>query len=67
MRFKVRSTLNLRNSNYLFDNIGGTSTLIDSSDVTANIRFIDSTIRVVGSTTGAKIEVPVRYIKQSSE
>ena len=67
LRFKVRSTLNLRNSNYLFDNIGGTSTLIDSSDVTANIRFIDSTIRVVGSTTGAKIEVPVRYIKQSSE
>tara|TARA_R100000008_G_C3555727_1_gene153055 strand:+ start:187 stop:1104 length:918 start_codon:yes stop_codon:yes gene_type:complete len=67
LQFKIRSTLNLRNSNYLFDNIGGTSTLIGADDTTTNIRFIDSTIRVEGSTTGAKVEVPVRYIKQSSE
>tara|TARA_Y100000310_G_scaffold334048_1_gene412880 strand:- start:697 stop:1620 length:924 start_codon:yes stop_codon:yes gene_type:complete len=69
LQFKVRSTLNLRNSNYLFDNVGGTSTLVTAapSSANTNIRFIDSTIRVVGSTTGAKIEVPVRYIKQSSE
>ena len=67
LKFKVRSTLNLQKSNYLFDKIGGTSTLADKDDTITDVKFIDSTVKVVGATTGNKIDVPVRFIKQSSE
>lgn len=70
LQFKIKSTLNLRRSNYLFDNIGSTGALVsgpsDGSTSTA-IRFIDSTIQVMGTTTGYRIDVPVRYVKTSAE
>ena len=67
VRFKIRASLELQKSNYLFDKIGGTTTLADKDSANVDIRFIDSTIRVQGATTGNKVEVPVRYVKQSSE
>jgi len=67
VRFKIRASLELQKSNYLFDKIGGTTTLADKDGANVDIRFIDSTIRVQGATTGNKVEVPVRYVKQSSE
>ena len=62
LKFKVMSSLNLRRSSYLFDQIGGTTTLSSTS-----IRYIDSTIKISGVTTGYTVDVPVRYIKLSSE
>ena len=67
LQFKVKSTLNLRRSNYLFTNIGSTGDLIDKDGTSTAIRFIDSTLQVMGATTGARIDVPLRYIKTSAE
>ena len=67
LRLKVRASLNLQKSNYLFDKIGSTTTLADKDGANVSVNFIDSTIKVVGATTGNKIEVPIRYVKQASE
>ena len=67
LRFKIRASLDLQKSNYLFDKIGGTTTLADKDSANVDVRFIDTTIKVQGATTGNKVEIPVRFIKQSSE
>jgi len=67
VQFKIKSTLNLRRSNYLFTNIGSTGDLIDKDGTSTAIRFIDSTIQVMGATTGHRLDVPVRYVKTSAE
>ena len=65
--FRIKSTLNLQKSNYLFNNIGTETTLATAAGVQHDIRTIDTIIKVVGTTTGYTIDVPVRYIKLSSE
>ena len=64
--FSLNSQLQLRQSNYLFDKIGKTSQTwaVDSTDLT--VHYIDSTVRVMGATTGYKIDIPVRYMKYVS-
>ena len=67
LSFKVRSSQDLRVSNFLFDRIGSsTSTNALYKDVDGNfetVKFIDSIIRVTGRTTGFAIDIPVRYAK----
>jgi hypothetical protein len=58
LSFKIAASLNLRDSNNLFTELGGTTTVDGQS-----VRYIDSYIGVEGLTTGYKIEIPVRYIK----
>ena len=65
--FRIKSTLNLQRSNYLFDNIGGTTTAVNSIKVQTDIRFIDTVVKVIGTTTGYTIDIPVRYFKKSDE
>ena len=67
VEFLVKSTLNLQKSNYLFDNIGTTTTAVNNNDVQTDIRVIDSIIKVMGTTTGYTIDIPVRYFKKSDE
>jgi len=65
--FKVKSTLQTRQSNYLFNKIGGTDSMLDKDNSKQKVRFIDSTIKVEGVTTGASLNIPVRYVKEQSE
>ncbi len=59
--FKIRATDNLASSDYLFNTLGGsTMTLTTPSQA---FKFIDSTIRVTGFTTGYRVDIPVRFIK----
>jgi hypothetical protein len=67
LQFKIKSTLNLRRSNYLFTNIGSTGTLIDKDSTSTAIRFIDSTVQVMGATTGYRVDIPIRFVKTSAE
>ena len=63
LRFMIGSSLELQTSTYLFDLIGL------SSNVTVNsvtCKAIDTMIRVTGVTTGASVDIPVRYIKKTS-
>lgn len=61
LRFKIRSSVSLRSSNFLFTQIGSDSTYGDTSDGT--FYFIDTTVRVRGATTGYRVDIPVRFIK----
>ena len=56
LEFSVLSSVSLRTSTFLFDQIG----VNDGS-----FKYIDSTIRVQGATTGYRVDVPVRYIKKT--
>ena len=68
LRFRIGATFNLQRSNYLFNNIGSTSTLVESDETTnTSIRIIDTMIKVVGGTTGYTIDIPVRFFKKSDE
>jgi hypothetical protein len=59
--FRVKSSTNLRTSTYLFNKLGSTFSFLG-----INYLFIDSVVRVTGATTGYRLDIPVRYIKQSS-
>ena len=60
LQFLIQSSLDLQSSTFLFEQLGTTSTL-DSQ----NIRQIDSVVRITGATTGFRIDVPVRFIKNN--
>ena len=61
LRFKIRSSVSLRSSTFLFDQIGSSGTYEGTAFL-----YIDSTIRVRGATTGYRIDIPVRFIKDNS-
>ena len=67
---KLAASLDLRTSDYLFNQIGSAGvTDITSGTKTlsaANYRFIDSTMRVSGVTTGYTLDIPVRFVKKTS-
>ena len=64
-RFNIKSSLELQTSNFLFTKIGSTGTTWDGA-AGKTFSIIDSFIRVVGATTGYKLNVPIRYIKLES-
>jgi len=59
LEFSVLSSVSLRTSTFLFNQIGS-----DDATDTPDFKYIDSTIRVQGATTGYRVDVPVRYIKK---
>ena len=64
-QFKIRSSQDLRVSNFLFDRIGSTTTKYSNRASTSfpRVKFIDSIVRVTGRTTGYAIDIPVRFVK----
>ena len=62
--FKIASSLELNTSTFLFDKLGGQTTMTNKGGAAGqSVRFIDTIVRVVGMSTGYSIDVPVRYIK----
>ena len=66
--FSVNAQIQLQQSNYLFTKLGQTddATLTDANGGTFTGNYIDSTVRVMGATTGYKIDIPVRYVKRTA-
>ena len=65
--FRIKASTSLRTSEYLFNQLGGTfTTSIYATAGELTFKFIDSVIRVTGATTGYKIDIPVRFVKQTS-
>jgi hypothetical protein len=56
--FSIRSSMQLRGTDYLFNTLGSTTTVNGVS-----VKFIDTTVRVTGATTGYRLDIPVRFIK----
>ena len=59
LEFKIKSSVDLESSTYLFTKLGSTKTI---EGVSCNI--IDTFVRVIGQRTGYKVDIPVRYIKK---
>lgn len=59
--FRVASTQELSDSDFLFDQLGTTST-VNGNDV----KHIDTNVRIIGGSTGRTIDIPFRYIKDNS-
>jgi len=70
IQFKIAASLDLRTSTFLFDQIGtaGTSTISNGGkDLTAaEYKFIDSTVRISGVSTGYTLDIPIRFVKKNS-
>ena len=61
LQFAIASSLDLNSSTYLFTKLGGSSTVTVNSTVCL---YIDTTVRVIGVTTGYQVDIPVRFIRQ---
>ena len=67
--FKIAASVSLNTSDFLFNTLGGgqTATLTVAAGLafegSATVKFIDSTIKVTGATTGYSVDIPVRFIK----
>jgi len=59
LTFRIKASTNLRTSAYLFERLGSTFTAAATT-----FGFIDTIIRVTGVTTGYKLDIPVRFVKQ---
>jgi len=63
LEFKVKSSPDLINSNYLFELIGSTADITNNASGQSSCRIIDSYIRVTGRNIGFSVDIPVRYAK----
>jgi hypothetical protein len=65
VEFRIQSSMDLNTSNYLFQQLGGETTLEDRSGAatTSDVYFIDSNVRLTGVKTGVMIDIPVRYVR----
>jgi hypothetical protein len=67
LKFKIAASLELATSNYLFTRLGSTYTAEGENAATvSNVKFIDSSVRVTGLTTGYRITIPIRFAKSPS-
>lgn len=64
LEFRLQSSMDLNTSSFLFEQLGGTVSLIrQKSGADPDVKFIDSNIRVVGVKTGVMIDIPVRFLR----
>ena len=62
LNYLIASSIDLATSTYLFDTLGQEGFYLEG-DATNEFLFIDSTVRVIGGTTGYNVDLPIRYIK----
>jgi hypothetical protein len=60
LEFTIQSSLELNSSTYLFELLGGTTTMQPNN---TPVRKLDTIVRVTGATTGARVDIPVRFVK----
>ena len=64
VQFKIGTSLELNTSTFLFNQLGGQTTMTNKAGSASQaVRYIDSIVRVTGMATGYSIDVPIRFIK----
>jgi hypothetical protein len=63
LEFKIKSSPDLVNSNYLFNLIGSTANIKNNANSDSSCKIIDSYVRVTGRNIGFSIDIPVRFAK----
>ena len=70
IKFKIQASLDLKTNTFLFTQLGtgGASDIVNGSKTlaAADYRFIDSTVRISGVSTGYTLDRPVRFVKKTS-
>ncbi len=68
VKFKIGASLDMKTSAFLFNQLGstGTTTITGNGGNLASYKFIDSTVRISGVSTGYSVDLSVRFVKQSS-
>ena len=67
LSFSIRASVELQDSNRLFTRLGSLNQSWTRTDTTsATVHYIDTVIRIMGNTTGYRIDVPVRFVKKIS-
>ena len=66
LEFKVKSSMELQTSNFLFQRLGGTDQMTNRGNTQSNIYYVDTMVRVTGVKTGQSIDVPIRFVKYKS-
>ena len=66
INFKIRASLELNTSTFLFTEIGSLSRLDNRAGNSSEVYHIDTIVRVTGITTGYTIDIPVRFVKFKS-
>ena len=65
MMFKIASSNDLRQSDFLFDQLGSTTSMTGYNSTTVSgVKFIDTVVKVTGMNLGQSISIPVRFVKQ---
>lgn len=64
LSLKIKSTMDLQYSTFLFERLGSVKTLNINNTGNTQYHTIDSNIRVMGATTGYKIDIPIRFLKK---
>ena len=62
LRFSLKASINLNASTYLYDLIGNATNLTVDGQA---YRVIDTTVRVIGVSTGYRIDVPIKLLKKA--
>ena len=63
LEFKIKASLELNTSTFLFTEIGSTSRLDARDGTSTEVYHIDSNVRVTGVSTGYTVDIPVRFVK----
>ena len=65
LQFKIKASMDLQTSSFLFTKLGGESTLDNRNPTpdTSDVYHIDSIVRVSGMNTGYSLDLPVRFVK----
>jgi hypothetical protein len=61
--FKIKASIDLNSSTFLFTQLGDTVNLT-LGDTEHSYYYIDSTVRISGATTGYRIDLPIRFLKK---
>lgn len=66
LQFSIAPSSTLQSNDFLFERIGGTfdpNADLDSQYSSNTVLYIDATVRVIGATTGYRLDIPVRFAK----
>lgn len=64
LSFGLKGTLDLQYSTFLFEQLGSQKSLDINGIGSQTYHVIDSNVRVMGATTGYRIDIPVRFLKK---
>lgn len=66
LQFLIGASLDLQQSTYLFELLGGTQSYTNNIGTTSTYYYIDSIVRITGAQTGASLDLPIRFLKYKS-